>query len=284
MSHPLPPVYKGLGDFSAHYDHFIVDIWGVLHDGNHAYPGAIAAMEYLKAAGKQVLLLSNSPNRAQRVVNKVLTPIGVPADTYQHIITSGEAAHHYMEKHYSGQKVYTFWDDEIPTALEDLNITRVFDVQSADFIYASLLPYNSTAETYTGVLQYALDKKLTLICGNPDRVVINAGGLHLCVGTLAEVYEKQGGHVIWIGKPYRPIYEQAWELLGKPDKKKIVAIGDGLLTDVGGAASFGCDVVWNIEGIHWDEIATNDRIDPHKVKDVLHGQPQPAGLMHGFNV
>lgn len=280
----IPPVFAGIEDFARKYDHFIVDIWGVLHDGNHAYPGAIAAMEYLKGAGKQVLLLSNSPNRAQRVVNKVLNPIGIPSDTYQHIITSGEAAHHYMDEHYKGKRVYTFWDDELPTALEDLDIARVFDIGEADFIYASLLPYNSAAETYADVLQQALDKKLAIICGNPDRVVINSGSLHLCVGTLAEVYEKQGGHVIWFGKPYRPIYEWAHELLGSPDPAKIIAIGDGLITDVGGAANFGCDVVWNVEGIHWDEIATNDRIDPHKVKAVLQDQPQPTGLMHGFKV
>jgi len=279
-----PPVFAGLDDFAKKYDHFIVDIWGVLHDGNNAYPDAVSAMRYLKDHGKQVLLLSNSPNRSSRVVQKVLGPIGIPSDTYQHIITSGEAAHHYMDEHYKGQKVYTFWDDEIPTALEDLDITRVYDLDKADFIYASLVPYNSKAETYAAALDQALKRNLTIICGNPDRVVINSGGLHMCVGTLADAYEKSGGNVIWFGKPYKPIYEWAHELLGRPEKSKIIAIGDGLLTDVGGAANFGCEVIWNVEGIHWDEIATSDHIDPAKVADVLKDQPHPTGLMHGFKV
>lgn len=278
------PVFAGLGDFADRYDHFIVDIWGVLHDGNHAYPGAVEAMRYLQSRGKQVLLLSNSPNRSQRVVQKVLGPIGIPADTYQHIITSGEAAHHHMAEHHAGQKVYTFWDDEIPTALEDLDVERVYDIDQADFIYASLVPYNSVAQTYAPALEQALRRNLTIVCGNPDRVVINSGGLHLCVGTLADTYEKQGGKVVWFGKPYRPIYEWAHELLGKPDPQKIIAIGDGLLTDVGGATNFGCDVVWNVEGIHWDEVATNDRIDQKKLDHVLKDHAWPTALMHGFKV
>ena len=279
-----PKLFKGIADFASKYDYFLIDIWGVLHNGQQAYPGAADAMRYLKDNGKTVLLLSNSPNRASRVVQKVLTPIGIPGDTYDHIMTSGEAAHHYMMQHHAGQRVYTFWDEEVPTALDNLDVTRVFDVNDADFIYASLVPYDAVAKTYEPVLRAAHGRNIPFICGNPDRVVLHGDSLHLCVGTLAEQYETMGGQVTWIGKPFKPIYDQAWETLGKPDKSKIIAIGDGLLTDVNGAANFGCDVVWNIEGIHWDEVATNDTIDDAKLKATLTGQPTPVGLLHGFTV
>jgi HAD superfamily hydrolase (TIGR01459 family) len=279
-----PPVYNGLADLVNHYDHFIVDVWGVLHDGQKAYPGAIDGMEYLKKRGKNVLLLSNSPNRSARVVEKVLTPIGIHPKNYDYILTSGEAAHDYMRQHHSGQRVYTFWDAEMPTALDNLDVKRVFDIKQADFMFGSLMPYESVAETYSAVLAEGFARRLPFICANPDRVVGHGDSLHLCVGSLAEAYEKMGGIVVWVGKPYLPVYDRAWEMLGKPDKSKIIAIGDGLITDVGGASTFGCDVIWNVMGIHWDEISTNNMIDREKIAHVLKDQPRPTGLMHGFKV
>lgn len=280
----IPPVYDGLARIAARYDHFIVDVWGVLHDGQNAYEGAADAMKYLKDAGKQILLLSNSPNRSSRVVEKVITPIGIPASSYDFILTSGEAAHAHMETHHAGQKVYTFWDDEEPTAIAGLDLTRVYDVAEADFIFGSLVPYHAESDDYVNVLLRALDLKLPFVCGNPDRVVGHGDALHLCVGALAEAYEQQGGSVTWIGKPYRPVYDQAWEMLGKPDKSKILAIGDSLVTDVAGANGFGCDVLWNVTGIHWDELQTAQKIDPTRVSKALSGNPVPTGLLHGFKV
>lgn len=280
----IPPIYKGLADIADRYDHFLIDVWGVLHDGRKAYLGAPEALKFLQDKGKQVLLLSNSPNRASRVTEKVLTPIGIKHEHYNYLLTSGESAHDYMQAHHEGQKVYTFWDDENPTALENLNVTRVRSIQDADFIFGSLLPYDSDSGLYSDILMQGLNHKLPFVCGNPDRVVGHGDGLHLCVGALAEAYEKQGGNVIWIGKPYRPIYDRAWQVLGSPDKSKICAIGDGLITDVGGANTFGCDVIWNVVGIHWDELQTGGAIDPAKAITVLKDQPKPTGLLHGFAI
>lgn len=284
----IPPIYASLADIAPDYDHFIIDVWGVLHDGVKAYKGAAEAMDYLKASGKQCLLLSNSPNRASRVVEKVIGPIGINHASYDHILTSGEAAWAHLRTHHKGQKVYTFWDDENPTALENLdNVTRVYDVREADFIYGSLVPYDAVELQYADVLAIALAHKIPFVCGNPDRVVGHGDGLHLCVGTLAEWYEKNGGNVIWIGKPYRPIYDQAWDMLGKPDKSKILAIGDSLVTDVAGAAGFGCDVLWNVTGIHWEELRSDHavhKIDPEKVTAAIKGHATPTGLLHGFTV
>lgn len=283
----IPPVYDGLSDIAHRYDHFIIDVWGVLHDGIHAYKGAPEAMHWLKAQGKQTLLLSNSPNRSARVIEKVVTPIGIPPSDYNHILTSGEAAWAYMRDHHKGQKVYTFWDDEKPSALENLECTRVYTLNEADFMYGALVPYDAVFEQYLDVLNTALKKRIPFVCGNPDRVVGHGDRLHLCVGTLAEWYEAQGGPVVWIGKPYQPVYDQAWVMLGKPDKSKILAIGDSLVTDVAGAKNFGCDVLWNVTGIHWEELKSDhaeNTINPNKVSEALKGHATPTGLLHGFKV
>ncbi|MCB1538735.1 MAG: TIGR01459 family HAD-type hydrolase [Rhodospirillales bacterium] len=277
-----PKLIQGIEQIADTYDHFIIDVWGVLHDGRNAYPGAADALRTLKAAGKQVLLLSNSPNRATRVIEKVLGPIGIGPDLYDHILTSGEAAHAHMRDHHAGQKVYTFWDEEESTAIDNAGLERVFEIDAADFIYGSLVPYDAIAVDYDAVLARARARDLPMVCGNPDRIVGYGATLHLCVGALAERYENAGGTVTWIGKPYRPIYDQARAMLGNPDKSRILAIGDGLLTDIAGAANFGCDVVWNVIGIHWDEVSTKGTIDAAKVERALAGRPAPSALMHGF--
>lgn len=278
----IPPLLKGLSDIIDDYDHFIIDVWGVLHDGRKAYPGAAAAMQFLKDRGKQTLLLSNSPNRSARVLEKVIKPIGIPDGTYDHILTSGEAAHHHMLAHHSGQRVYCFWDEENPTAIENIDLTRVYKIEDADFIYGSILPYQSSLNDYVDVMAQALMRKLPFVCGNPDRVVGVDDALHICAGQLAEWYENAGGDVTWIGKPYRPIYDQAWEMLGQPDKSRIVAIGDSLITDIAGAAGFGCDALWNVTGIHWDEVQTGQSINSAKLIKALNNHPKPVGLLHGF--
>jgi HAD superfamily hydrolase (TIGR01459 family) len=284
FSSASPRLFKGIGDFADAYDYFILDVWGVLYDGRGGYPGVPDVMRFLKDAGKQALILSNSPKRAARLTEKVITAIGITPDTYRAVVTSGEASHHYIDIHHKGARVYTFMPEEENTALEGLDITRVGRIEDADVIYGSLVPINARVNDYAGVLASARARNLTFVCGNPDRVVGHGDDLVLCAGSLAEAYERLGGKVVWIGKPYAPIYEQAWEILGKPNKSKMVAIGDSLVTDIAGAANFGCDVVWNVEGIHWDELTTNGNIDNAKVSLILANQPRPAGLLHGFAI
>jgi HAD superfamily hydrolase (TIGR01459 family) len=283
----IPPVYTGIGQIAERYDHFIIDIWGVLHDGLQAYAGVIDAMAFLKAEGKQTLLLSNSPNRSQRVVDNVVTPIGIAPDMYDHIITSGEASWAHIKAQHEHQKVYVLWHDEQPTALVDTNVKRVYDITQADFIYGSLIPREATSLSYQDILAQALARQIPFVCGNPDRVVGIGDTLYLCAGTFAEQYEAMGGHVVWIGKPYPTVYEQAWASLGRPDKSRILAIGDSLLTDVAGARNFGCDVLWNVTGIHWEELKSDHavhQVDAQKVLEALAGHALPTGLLQGFKV
>jgi len=281
------PIYDGLAPLLDRYDHFILDIWGVLHDGMAPYPGVVECLQTLQARGKQVLLLSNSPRSNSDVAGSKLTPMGLVPSLYNHMLTSGEASRHYIADHHPGQKVYTFWDQEEPSAFDGVDLTRVYDVTQADFMFGSLIPGNMTMLDYEDLLQRALARNIPFVCGNPDRVVGHGDEIFMCVGTLAEWYENRGGRVIWIGKPYQPVYDQAHEMMGRPDKARMLAIGDSLLTDVGGATGFGIDVLWNVTGIHWEELKMEhapESIDPTRIEAALKGHAQPTALLHGLRM
>lgn len=233
------------------------------------------------------MLLSNSPDRIARVTDKIVAFSGIAPDDYDHMLTSGEASWAYVRAHHAGQKVCTLWDQEKLTAIDEDTTPRVYSVEEADFLYGAHTPDGIGPDHYDGVLDRALARDLTFVCSNPDRVVGIAGRIELCPGTFAERYEQKGGRVIWIGKPHRPIYDQAWDTLGKPDKSRILAIGDSLATDVAGALGFGCDVLWNVTGLHWDELKADhaaDAIDPEKTVRALQNRPVPTGLLHGFRI
>jgi len=289
-THDIPPVVAGLNAIIDRYDYFFLDVWGVLHDGIQVYPGVMDAMKILQAKNKTVLLLSNSPCLSQEIAdpfNGKIGKMGLVPPLYNHFLTSGDVSHRYMQAHLSKKKVYAFWDDEDVSAFNGLDVVRVYDVREADFIYASLLKPGSTFLQYEDALSIALEHKIPFVCGNPDRVVGFGASMNLCVGTLAEWYENKGGNVTWFGKPYPAIYHEAWEIVGRPDKSRIVAIGDSLVTDVAGAAGFGIDVLWNVTGIHWEDLKQDHaatRIDPARAHAALQGHAMPTGLLHGFSL
>ena len=286
----IPPVIDGLDEIIDRYDVFFLDVWGVLHDGIEPYPGVIDALKTMQAKNKIVLLLSNSPCLSHEIAdpqNGKVGKMGLVPPLYNHFLTSGDVSHHYMNTHYDRQKAYVFWDEEDVSAFDGLDLTQVYNIREADFIYASLLKPGTAFLDYEDVLTVALDHNVPLVCGNPDRVVGFGSSMNLCVGTLAEWYEKKGGSVIWFGKPYPAIYQEAWETVGKPDKSRILMIGDSLVTDVAGATGFGIDVLWNVTGIHWEELKQDHaatRIDPARVENALKGHAMPTGLLHGFKL
>jgi len=125
-------------------------------------------------------------------------------------------------------------------------------------------------------LEEALKLNLPLICSNPDIEVEIGDRIVKCAGYYAQWYETRGGEVHWHGKPYRPVYEMAWEKLGKPDKSKICAIGDSLRTDISGAKNFGIDSLWNLDGINRD-------LTEQQAQDMLKEKGlSPVAMMKGF--
>jgi HAD superfamily hydrolase (TIGR01459 family) len=249
-----PELLKGIGGLVDRYDAFIFDIWGVLHDGIRPFEGVIECLEELKRQNKEVLLLTNSPNRAEMVAIGVLKNMGIYEERhYDHLISSGEAAWASLHDR-QGEKAYGFWSLENPTALEGHDISPTNDINEADFMFASLLPAGAQESDFQEALNVAYKKGLELYCANPDKYVSIGESLHLCAGAIGDLYEELGGKVHWFGKPYAPIYDQAFDLLSVKEKSKILAVGDSLRTDVRGANAADIDVLWNLVGIHWEEL------------------------------
>jgi HAD superfamily hydrolase (TIGR01459 family) len=235
--------YKSVSEFAGEFDAFIIDLWGVLHDGTAAYPGAIENLKELRAANKKVILLSNAPRQAHKAA-EVLLSLGFTPDLYDDILTSGQATHDYLrgtKEH--GTNYYYIGPEKDLDLLADLqDYTMVDDPKEADFVIATGFdgpgqPFEAKQEQ----IDTCLENKLLLICPNPDKKVVKMDGrTWLCPGVIADYYHEQGGEVISIGKPYSSVYEKCFEMFGgKIDKSKICAIGDSLHTDIAGANAMG---------------------------------------------
>ncbi len=281
-----PPHLSGVSEIAELYDAFILDLWGVVHNGVRAYDGVAECLSELKARGKGICLLSNSPNRAGDVAD-MIRGFGITEDHYTHLVTSGELTNILFQESEGvfgelehNDHYYDFWPDTPVRTLEGLGFTQSADMKDCGFILAALLdnfdPDRNAAESYDDELKQALDLGLPMICANPDLKVHHGEREHLCPGTLAHKYELMGGAVIWIGKPYGRAYAHAHHLLGEPDKKRMLAIGDSVRTDIHGAHDFGIDSALNLIGLHWEEVVSIEnpkQVDLSKIDAMLATKP-----------
>ena len=281
----MAKILESLSDIAHNYDHFILDIYGVIHNGIQLFPGTVKCLENLNAAGKQVCLLSNSPRRAAGAASQ-MERMGLPSELFHHIVTSGEETHLSLATYPYGKRCWFIGTDIMREVLEGLDITLVDDYKNADFIL------NSVPDTHPDSIQKFYDDlsgaaplKLPMICANPDLVVNIGEHQYKCAGTFAQHYEDQGGPVIYHGKPYAPVYERCHTLLGSPDKSTICAIGDSFHTDITGANTFGISCVFNIEGIHEEELTcpVNRTITDSAIHTMIAKQNQsPTYVLKGF--
>jgi HAD superfamily hydrolase (TIGR01459 family) len=242
MSTPLIP---GLGAVAEEYDGFIFDVWGVLYDGGEAFPGVVACLEALRQRKKRIVVLSNSPRRAETVVGRLMR-IGIGPDLYDAVHTSGEETHRHLLRRPDafyrslGPRFVDTGDVEAGDISIGTGAARVDDVAEADFVLATMAKKHANdLHHYDQFLATARAKDLPMICANPDLTVIHGGRIQLCGGGIAEAYRREGGTVRYHGKPDPAIYATCFALLGLPDKRRILAIGDGLLTDIPGAKAAG---------------------------------------------
>lgn len=261
------PYLNGISDVFERYDHFILDIWGVLHDGLSPYQGVNAALQGMKDAGKQIALLSNSPNRSDVIQDSLAHDMGIPSNLYDHILTSGDSSYNELLTH-QGKNIYCMWDAENPTCLDGVDIKRVDTIEEADVVLASLCPPEAKTQDYHADLAIIKECGLPMICANPDLVVNVGDDLVLCAGSIAQAYEELGGTVTWHGKPHAPIYQTLHMMMGSPDKRALCAVGDSLRTDIQGAGGFGIDAIWNLVGIHADEVTKNNQLDLNSVNQL----------------
>ena len=249
----------GIGALAPRYDGFILDLWGVVHDGVAPMPGALECLRSLIEAGKRVVLLSNAPRRAGDVVERI-DRIGVPAGLYHSVMSSGEEAWQHLfrrdDSFYAalGRRCVHIGSERDTGIREGLGLELVETAEEAEFILnTGPAGWDDSIEDYRPLLRRALKRGLPMVCANPDLVVMHGGRLALCAGALAQWYEDRGGRVRWHGKPFRSVYETCLGLLGIDDLSRILAIGDSLRTDIAGAAGAGIDSVLIVGGIHADE-------------------------------
>jgi HAD superfamily hydrolase (TIGR01459 family) len=253
-----PRILEGLGSIAERYDAFILDQWGVLHNGRAPYPGVIDALRTLREHGKKICLLTNSGRRA-RMNRERLTEMGFPPESYDGLITSGEAAWMGLRDrkdprlHDMGRHAVLITRDNDLEVIQDLGLTLTSDPAQADFVYlAGVDSPPKTLDDYEPILVQASELGLPMICSNPDRIAVSADGLLIAPGTIAARYEELGGKVYYFGKPNRPIYEACLEVLDGVDPARILCVGDSLEHDIAGAANMGMDSCFVMQGIHAD--------------------------------
>ena len=252
----------GLRELAPRYDGFILDLWGVIHDGLAPIPGAIDCLQLLIDSGKRIVLLSNAPRRADDVVRRI-TAVGVPSGLYHHVMSSGEEAWQCLKRRgdpfYAalGRRCLHIGSERDLEIREGLDLEYVDAPEEAQFILnTGPAGWDDRIEDYEPLLCNALSRALPMVCANPDLVVMRGSTLHLCAGALAKWYEEAGGRVRWHGKPFRSVYDACLRLLGIEDRSRILAVGDSLRTDIAGAAGAGIDSLLIAGGIHAEEFGT----------------------------
>jgi HAD superfamily hydrolase (TIGR01459 family) len=244
---------SGLSVVAARYDAYILDLWGVIHDGSHLYPGVRETLVKLREAGKRVVFLSNAPRRAKKV-ELVLNQLGIAPELYDAVISSGEAGFQWLAGSKTpplGSSYFYIGPDKDLDVLDGLPYRRVFAVQEAEFLLnVGFGSEEAEDNDHDGEMLEAIQKQLPMLCLNPDLEVIKISGQRFpCAGVLAKAYQRMGGRVVWFGKPYQDVYSQCEALLPHVGKDRMLAVGDSLETDIPGALRYGLDCLLVAGGI-----------------------------------
>jgi len=264
------PLIDHAAPLLARYDAVFCDIWGVLHDGVAAYPGANDCLPRFRAAGGTVILVSNAPLPGGSVA-RVLAEKKVRADVYDAIVSSGDLARaHITERGYA--RVHHIGPSRDLPTFEGLAVERVALEDAEALVFTGLVDdRREKPEDYDGLIARARARGLEFVCANPD-LVVEVGGVMLpCAGSVAARYEALGGSVYWAGKPYPPAYAAAFAAAGRVrggavPPARVLAIGDAVRTDLAGAAGAGIDALFVTHGIHRDAVAPGGTIDLDRLR------------------
>ncbi len=247
---------------SDEYEVFILDQWGVMHDGHHGYDHAIDAVKHLVSKNKKLAIISNSSKRKISSVNR-LKDLGFNKNNFIEVMTSGEMIwqelNDFSYKYDSQLKNCFHIFDNSKEDGKDFRIGLekfkfIDNIKDADFILACTPFQNTKPIDYIPILKDALEMNLIMFCANPDFVTIekNNGKNMYCMGTIADLYDHMGGKVVILGKPSKEIYLKTCKKFDQIDMSRILAVGDSLDHDILGASNFGIDSVLITSGIHKD--------------------------------
>jgi len=259
----------GLGEIADRYDVLFCDVWGVVHNGVAAFPEALDALSRFRSTGGTVLLLSNAPRPSSAVLRQ-LERLHVSESAFDAMVTSGDVTRELLAAR-PGAAVYRIGPERDLPTFEDLDI-RLTSPEEAEIVVCTGLfdDRSEHPDEYRELLETLHARGLPLICANPDYLVDVGGRLLYCAGAIADRYRDMGGETLYAGKPSAMIYEAALSRAerlrgGAVERRRILAVGDALRTDLLGAAGFGIDALFIASGIHAEEVAGPDGPDSAKL-------------------
>ena len=240
---------NGLQSIAVNYDLFYIDLWGVVHNGISLHDRAIEVLEKLKKMNKNFVLLTNAP-RPTIIVTKQLEKMGMEKKLRDHVFTSGQAALYYLKKKYSESNFFHIGPPKDFDLFSDFKNYKTNKIEKSRYLLCTGLfeDFFDDLNYYKNLLENHVDK--IMICTNPDLIVDKGNKREMCAGSVAMVFEKIGGEVIYFGKPYPEVYNQSIN----NSNKKVLAIGDNLNTDIKGANLLKYDSLLISNGIHKQEI------------------------------
>ena len=251
-----PVFISGLSKIYSKFDIFLVDLWGVIHNGIECYSDALNVLKNLKKT-KKIILISNAP-RPSSSVQKFLNQINFNKSFYDFLITSGDLTRYYLKNFTKKENFYHLGPDRDNSLFSNLMLKKTTLKNARFVICTGVNNNNDNLNKYFSILKKIKKRNLKIICANPDLIVHRGDRAEYCAGSIAKLYEKMGGNVEYFGKPYRNIYEYVFRILKKNSKKKIdkskvLVIGDNLNTDISGANNFNVKNLFIAGGIHKPE-------------------------------
>lgn len=287
-------VIASFAEIADRYDAAFVDLWGCMHNGLHAFPEAVAAMQAYRARGGRVVLVTNAP-RPRASVEAQIARLGVPRDAWDAIATSGDAARVALFQGAVGSRIWFMGAPidrvflEPPKIVQDpIAVQEVPLAEAEGIVCCGPFDPHADPDVNRPDFQQAVDRGLKLLCANPDIVVDRGESREWCAGALAQLYEEMGGEALYFGKPHAPIYDLARRRLGQlgslPPDDRIVCIGDGVGTDVLGAQNQGLDCVFVTGGLAARETATppGGQPDPERLELFARGEGLSPTYAIGF--
>ena len=249
---------EGFKSIFDNYDLFFIDLWGVVHNGIELHDKAVNVLFKISELKKNYILLTNAP-RPNKIVKIFLEKLGLEKSMRDKVFTSGEAALKYLKKKYINQKFYHVGPQRDFDLFIDFKNEKTQDINKSDYLLCTGLydEHDRNLNYYKELLKNFSSKKM--ICTNPDLIVDRGKKREYCAGSVAMIFEKMGGEVIYFGKPYPEVYNQSFDI----KNKKIIAIGDNLRTDIKGANNMNYDSLIITNGVHKKEF------EKEKIEKVL---------------